>query len=374
MAFKHLFSSPFRAWFFSGSVSASLVIWPWLAQLSGLPTMTPLHGLFWWHQHEMIFAIAVPFILGFLLTASQNWTGESPIQPVQLVITVLIWWLARLSIALNLPLAVCVVLEVTPLLASTLLLAKLLIKHRNYRNLIMVALLIMLSIADIAEMTAPQQVTQWARFSVLVVILLIIIFGGRVIPFFTASGLGVNKALPILWLERALMITQALATLLLPFAPEAAVVRGLALVIAVLHVLRWIRWQHWALWQKPLLWSLHLAYFNIALGWLAIGLLGLNSVTLHALAIGGIGLMILAFAGRVSLAHSGRALKPSPIFAITLLFVTAAVIFRVWIPLLFNVDSVSLRYIASGIFWATGYAVFTAIYFRIWFSPRSVGH
>ncbi|MDX1475114.1 MAG: NnrS family protein, partial [Reinekea sp.] len=224
------------------------------------------------------------------------------------------------------------------------------------------------------EMTAPQQVTQWARFSVLVVILLIVIFGGRVIPFFTASGLGVTKALPILWLERALMITQALATLLLPFAPEAAVVRGLALVIAVLHVLRWIRWQHWALWQKPLLWSLHLAYFNIALGWLAIGLLGLNSVTLHALAIGGIGLMILAFAGRVSLAHSGRALKPSPIFAITLLFVTAAVIFRVWIPLLFNVDSVSLRYIASGIFWATGYAVFTAIYFRIWFSPRSVGH
>ena len=65
----------------------------------------------------------------------------------------------------------------------------------------------------------------------------------------------------------------------------------------------------------PLLWSLHLAYFWIAVAPLGIALWSLGlalapSQALHALAVGGMGGLILAMLARVTLGHTGRALQP----------------------------------------------------------------
>jgi uncharacterized protein involved in response to NO len=369
-----LFNSPFRFWFFSGSICASLLILPWVAQYLVPITWQPFHSLFWWHQHEMIYAIAVPFILGFLLTASQNWTGEAPINTQQLIIVGALWWLARLALLLNLPAPVVLVLDVAPLVICTLLLALVLIRNKNYRNLVMVALLGLLAVSDAIQILNPEHVTAWARLSLLTVIFLMVVFAGRVVPFFTAKGLGINKIDGIPLVEKSLLLTQALATLALPFYPALVGLKVLAGMIACLHFIRWARWQNQAIYRTPLLWSLHSAYLMIALGWLAVALRGLDSLTLHGLALGGMGVMIIAFSGRVSLAHTGRPLAPSRFFSVALALIFAAVIFRVILPMIFNVHSVSLMYIVPGILWALGFLTFTLTYALIWLRPRLDGN
>ena len=368
-----IFSSPFRIWFFSGSLCASLFILPWISQFLVATNWQPLHGQYWWHQHEMIYAITVPFILGFLLTASANWTGESPITPKQTVIIVCLWWLARIAIALNLPLLLIVFLELVPLLTAAALLARLLIRHNNRRNLVMVAMVLLLAVSDAMQLLYPTLIQQWSRFSILVIILLISIFGGRVIPFFTASGLGIAKVLPINALEKTLLVSQFGVSCLLPFLTTNLLLQILSGLVAAGHLWRWVRWQSRGIWHKSLLWGLHLAYLFIVLGWVVVAFRGFDSLSVHALAVGGIGLMAMAFSARISLAHSGRPLKPAAYLSLALLFMVAAVIFRVWIPMLFNVDSVLLQYLVSGSLWTLSFGTFTVFNVLIWFSPRVDG-
>ncbi len=193
------------------------------------------------------------------------------------------------------------------------------------------------------------------------------------IPFFTASGLGVQKVLPINWLEKSVLAIQFALTCLLPFFATNLYLQLATALLFAGHAWRWFRWQQRGIWSKPLLWSLHLAYLLIVLGWLAVAWRGLDSFALHALAIGGIGLMVVSFSARISLAHSGRPLVPAAYFNLTLLLMVAAVIFRVWIPMLFNVDSVLICYIVPGLFWTLSFGTFTVFNTLIWFRPLADG-
>lgn len=368
-----LFATPFRAWFFSGSLVGALAIIPWILQFFVLFEWQPYQSWLWWHQHEMVYAFAVPFILGFLLTASANWTGESPIRPPMLMCIVLIWWSARFALLLDLPLTVLLAVELTPMLIAIGLLLRVLLRNKNYRNLIMVALLALLALSDVVQLIRPDLMQSWSRFSILTVIFLIVVFSGRVIPFFTARGLGKTKVEPIPQLEKAVLVLQGLVTVTLPFAPLHPALKVLVLMLGGLHLWRWIRWQQREIVHQSLLWSLHLAYLMITLSWFLIAWRGLDSLALHSLTVGGFGLTILAFSARVSLGHSGRALKPSPAFPWVLGLVFASVLLRVWLPQLFGLTGLSWQYGLAGLLWAFGFLLFTAIHSTIWWKPRIDG-
>ena len=85
-------------------------------------------------------------------------------------------------------------------------------------------------------------------------------------------------------------------------------------VLAGLHGWRLWRWHQPRLWRVPLLWSLYLAYLWLALATLGMALWHLGwavpqSLVTHALAVGGLGGLVLGMIARVSLGHSGRPLQ-----------------------------------------------------------------
>jgi len=72
---RQLFSYPFRVFFLSLAVLASLIIPLWVTLVTGrisLPLAMPAP---YWHQHEMLFGFLSAAIAGFLLTAVCVWTG-----------------------------------------------------------------------------------------------------------------------------------------------------------------------------------------------------------------------------------------------------------------------------------------------------------
>jgi uncharacterized protein involved in response to NO len=76
-------------------------------------------------------------------------------------------------------------------------------------------------------------------------------------------------------------------------------------------------------------WSLHLSYWFIVLGFflLAVSEMGVavaRSQALHSFTIAGMGLMILAMISRVSLGHTGRALQLNRSMSVAFVFMLAA--------------------------------------------------
>ena len=368
-----IFASPFRGWFFSGSLSAFLLVLPWVLQLYWPMSFMPLHGWFWWHQHEMVYAIAVPYIIGFLLTASQNWTGLQPVTPKQTMFMLLIFWLARLAILMSINLWMVAIISAIPILLASFFLGKILFKAKNFRNLVMVVLLILFAVSEQIQLLYPHYVSRWATFSIMLVVFLMTILGGRVIPFFTAKRLNQSKAVALVWLDRFFLIIQIAFAASMLVTGSTLVSRLLALTVFLCGFVVWVRWQSKALWQVPLLWGLHLAYLGLVLGWLVFALIPVQSYGLHTQAIAGIALMIVAFGGRVSLAHSGRALQPPRRFTLALGLLVLAVCFRVFLPLLFSDLHFHVQYLLPAVFWTLAFLAFTSAYIPVWFQRRKDG-
>ncbi len=90
-----------------------------------------------------------------------------------------------------------------------------------------------------------------------------------------------------------------------------------ALGLLIANSARLVGWHTKGIWQKPLLWSLFIAFIWINLGFLLLAVnvfLNLpNIVVLHAFSVGGIGLMILSMIARVILGHTGEHIPPKAV-------------------------------------------------------------
>jgi uncharacterized protein involved in response to NO len=145
---------------------------------------------------------------------------------------------------------------------------------------------------------------------------------------------------------------------------------ALFVLIGSLHLLRLWRWHDRGIWRVPLLWSLYLSYawlvvavFAMAL-WHA-GLMPQQSLATHALAVGGIGGLILAMIARVSLGHTGRALRPSKAIVAGFVLVLIAGVVRV---LLVPLSGLGLG--VSALFWCVAFGLFLVGYTSILLRPR----
>ncbi|NIR99370.1 MAG: NnrS family protein, partial [Gammaproteobacteria bacterium] len=208
------------------------------------------------------------------------------------------------------------------------------------------------------------------------VILLMVIVGGRVIPFFTERGLpGVrtHKWVPVEVTAIAGTLAWAMGVAMAPASPLTG---AFAAVAAVAHALRLAGWHRPATWRVPLLWVLHLGYGWIVLGlaFQALAATGLMSpaLALHALTAGAIGTLTLGMMARVALGHTGRALEPPLAVAGAFVLVNAAAAVRVLVPALMAVD---YRYpvAISGMLWSAAFAIFVWVYVPIVVRPRVDG-
>jgi uncharacterized protein involved in response to NO len=380
LAVSPLFSLGFRPFFLAGAGFASLAVAIWALWLYGrLPGAQPLGGMLAWHRHEMPFGFASAIIAGFLLTAVPNWTGRPALEGWPLIGLVLVWLLARLAWCLPLPGLLLLALQVPflPLLAWVLgrdLLAA--GKRENYPILLMVSLLAGCQALTLLGLAVDDGNLQ--RHGVLgalwLVGALMSVIGGRVIPFFIQRGLNRPVTLAAHPLPGKVLLVSAMLAAVSFAAGLNDVPRvWLALLFALisgLHLLRLWRWHDPGLWRTPLLWSLYLAYAWLAVATLAMALwhmgwLAQQSLATHALAVGGIGGLILAMIARVSLGHTGRPLLPSKVIVVGFALVLVAGVSRV---LLVPFSGWGLG--MSALLWCMAFGLFLSRYIGILFKPR----
>jgi uncharacterized protein involved in response to NO len=380
LAVSPLFSLGFRPFFLAGAGFASLAVAIWALWLYGrLPGAQPLGGMLAWHRHEMPFGFASAIIAGFLLTAVPNWTGRPALEGWPLIGLVLVWLVARLAWCLPLPALLLLALQVPflPLLAWVLgrdLLAA--GKRENYPILLMVSLLAGCQALTLLGLAVDDGNLQ--RHGVLgalwLVGALMSVIGGRVIPFFIQRGLNRPPTPAVHPLPGKVLLVSAMLAAVSFAAGLNDVPRvWLALLFALisgLHLLRLWRWHEPGLWRVPLLWSLYLAYAWLAVATLAMALwhmgwLPQQSLATHALAVGGIGGLILAMIARVSLGHTGRPLLPSKVIVVGFALVLVAGVSRV---LLVPFSGWGLG--MSALLWCMAFGLFLSRYIGILFKPR----
>jgi uncharacterized protein involved in response to NO len=331
----------------------------------------------------MIFGYTAAVVAGFLLTAVRQWTGRETASGGLLAALVLLWLAGRATPYLQqaLPAWAIAALDLAFLPALALTLATPLARSGARRNLLFVPVLLALALAN-ALVHAGQLggALSTARsglyLGVDIVVLMIAIIGGRIVPYFTERALPEATPRRRAWLEPiAIVSVVALALARLLSAP-AALLGGVAAVAALAHALRLAGWHARGIWSVPLLWVLHLGYAWMVLGFGLTALAALDRappfLALHALTSGAIGVMTLGMMARVSLGHTGRALKPAGMTVVAFALVNLSAALRVFAPLAFPVRTADLV-AASALLWVLAFALAFAAYAGILVRPRADG-
>lgn len=376
----------FRPFFLLGSLFSLFAMLLWVLTLTGNVSIIPLNGVFWWHAHEMLFGFVPAIIAGFLLTAVQTWTGIPSVKGTKLLFLVIVWLLARFLLLLNLdiPLLLVMAIDVLFLPLTAFYLGKPIVHIKQYRNLIFVPVLLLMTIANILTYLPylgfnPDLLKQGQHGMVLLATMLVAILGGRVVPMFTANGTKTTKVLPVNMLEIAAISSLFIIFLFLitGLTQYPMVLGGLCLFSAAIHTWRNLRWRPWVTTQIPLVWVLHgtMAFIPIGLGLLAIHYL-LNSLSLssalHALTVGVLGGMIIAMMSRVSLGHSGRKLNAKPIIVIGFYCIILSAITRSILVALIP-ELIMQWWLISGGLWCLAFVCFVWVYFPILTTARLDG-
>ncbi len=386
-----LLSFGFRPFFLLAGLYAVIAMLAWMSWL-GLHSMNAVVvkpsiavAPHLWHGHEMIFGYATAVISGFILTAVPNWTGARRIAGTPLVILVLLWLIGRIAVWFSayLPAYLVAVADMAHLPALMVFVALGLFVRPAPRNLIFLLILALLASANGAVHAewlglGHGFATRGLAVGLMTESLLIVIIGGRVVPSFTRNALmrrGGAQPLPrsMPMLDNASILAAALLVGCFVFSLPDPATGIAASAAALLNGIRLSFWRLPAVRNEPILWSLHLAYAWIIIGYSALAcsrLIGWFSETaaLHLLGIGAVGGMTLAIMTRAALGHTGRKLTVRRPISLAYGLIALAAIIRSFGPGLFPAHYFEAIFLAGGL-WLSGFAIFTISYFAILAGP-----
>jgi len=387
-----VFSEGFRIFFLAAAVYGvvSMLLWlGWLAvhaaggAFTSLPFAPPPHH---WHAHEMVFGYGTAVLAGFFLTAVPNWTGALPSRAAFIATLAAMWLAGRLAIffsgSLPATLVMAVDLVFIPALAWKVL--SNLLKRPKTQNMMFVGLLALMLAGNLAVHLDWTGVTSGTADTGLIAGLLtlaamIAVLGGRVTPAFTRNALqraGGDIALPLsrLPFEIAGVATAIALPLLVLVDTDARLLAAVDGVAAIAHAVRLAGWRGLSVLRQPILWSLHLGFLMLVLGYGALALhwAGVDigrAAAVHLVGIGAIGGMTLAVMSRAALGHTGRPLiVPAPV-PIAYGFVAIAALVRSAGVILVPEHYYSVMFVSGGL-WVLAFAIFVAVYTPIVASPR----
>lgn len=331
----------FRPFYLAAAALACLAVPLWIAAMLGAITLDLSVAPMLWHAHEMLLGFATGVIVGFLLTAVKAWTGLQTPRGAALGALVLLWIAARLA-AWVAPYPVYAALDVVLLPAVAVILLRTLLRAGNKRNLPLVGILLLLSLANLCFHLSVMGWVAIAPTSALyaalgLIVLVECVMAGRVIPAFTMSvNPGLKIAVPT-WLERSALASTAIALALWVFAPAGWLGFAALAIAALLQLARMLHWQSLVTRTRPILWVLHLAYAWIPVGLALLALAQLGwmaaSIGVHALAVGATGGLIIGMLTRTARGHTGRPLQASRAEVLAYVLVMAAAVLRVLVPL-----------------------------------------
>lgn len=363
-----VFSYGFRPFFLMAGLFAVLVVPLWMTVWSGQATLAGPFAPVDWHIHEMLFGYVSAVLAGFLFTAIPNWTGRMPTRGSPLMALAALWLTGRLAVAgvFGLGPVPVLILDCAFLALIATMAVREIVAGRNWGNLkVVVPVLVYLAANVIFHLEAMWwgQAEIGRRLGLAMVVMLILLIGGRIIPSFTRNWL-VKRGpgpLPVPFGRLdAVSLGITLAALLVWVAvPDSRVAAGALLLAGAMQAARLARWRGWQTVASPLLAMLHVAFAFLPLGLVALGLAGFGVVPvatgLHLLGIGGIGGMTLAVMMRASLGHTGRALEVGPVLAAAFASVALAALVRSLAP------TEAGLWVAAAL-WTLAYAVFVGRY------------
>ena len=359
----------FRPFYILGALLACASVPVWIAAFLGGVRMDVAVTPLLWHAHEMLFGFATAIIVGFLLTAVKAWTGLATPRGALLGALAALWLLARLA-ALGAPYAVYAALDMLLLPVVAVILLRVLIRAGNRRNLPLIGILVLLSLANLAFHLAVLGVISLppvqALYAGLALIVMIeCVMAGRVVPAFTAS---VNPGLKIKlprWQELGTLAATGVALLLWVCAPPGIVTALVLALAGVLHVVRVAHWHPLKTLTRPILWILHAAYAWIPVGLLLLALAQMGWVTVsvgvHALAVGATGGLLIGMLTRTARGHTGRPLQASRAEVLAYALVMGAALIRVFVPILLP-QWYGPSLIAAAAAWSVAFVIYLVLF------------
>jgi len=379
----------FRPFFFGAGLWALLAMGLWIPMLSGHLALPTAFDPVSWHAHAFLFGYLGAVIAGFLLTAVPNWTGRLPIVGWPLGGLAVLWLLGRLAVSVSegvSPLLVALADLAFPV-ALALVLAREIIAGRNWRNLIVLAMLTVFTLGnavfhwEAAQGGMPAQ-GMGLRIALGAAIMMIGVIGGRVVPSFTRNwlvkrGAGRLPAPPMQRFDKLALLV-LLGALILWVLWPAARITGVALSVAgLVHLLRMARWAGDRTGAEPLVWVLHAGYAFVPLGALGLGaallwpgVVGLAAAQ-HLWMAGAVGVMTLAVMTRATLGHSGQVLTAGrgtqAIYALMILSVVARLAAGV-MP-----AQAGALHMLAGAGWLGAFGLFAVIYGGLHLRPLARG-
>jgi len=379
-----LFNLGFRPFFLGASLYGVIAMLLWWLHYTGLVSLVVLTPA--WHAHEMIFGYTLAVIAGFLLTSVRNWTGINTASGAGLFVLFCFWAMARVVNTLGYY-QLAAGFDLIFMLAFAWCVIYPIIKARHWRQTAIVGIIAVLFIANSLYYAGQLEIVSGGTslgntLGFYTIVGLILVMAGRLVPFFTERGVSETVSLPKRpWLEISNLIAYSLFVLMTLVEFDSRMVReptsGAAMLLFVINVGRLGSWYNRGIWQKPLLWSLFLAYGFITLGFLLHALLYFGwfniFIPIHSLAVGGVGLMTLTIMARVSLGHTGRSvheLSSFMIVAFGLLFM--ATITRVLLPIM-NPENYILLIQTSQILWIVSFVMFLLAHAPLLVQPRIDG-
>ncbi|NMM84954.1 short-chain dehydrogenase [Rhodococcus sp. SRB_17] len=359
----------FRPFYLCAALLACVAVPVWVAALlGGIQLNLPVAPLLW-HAHEMLFGFATAVIVGFLLTAVKAWTGLATPRGAALAGLALLWLAARVA-AVAAPYAVYAMLDAALLPVVAAVLLEILLRAHNRRNLPLVGILLLLSVANalfhLAVLDAVDLPPVRALYAGLALIVMIeCVIAGRVVPAFT---MGVNPGLKITMhrgFEGATLAVTGLALALWVLAPPGLPTLAACALAAVLHGARLWQWHPRAALSRPILWILHASYAWIPVGFALLACAQTGAVSMsagvHALAVGATGGLIIGMVTRTARGHTGRPLQASRAEVLAYALVMAAAVLRVLVPLAAP-QWYAAALVGAALAWSSAFAIYLVLF------------
>ncbi|WP_185235309.1 NnrS family protein [Teredinibacter franksiae] len=384
-----LLAYAFRPFFLLVGLYGALSVFFWAGfLLAGWQLPTGL-SIIQWHSHEMLYGMIPAAIAGFLLTAITNWTSAPPLKGFKLLTLVLLWLSGRILFAvsgsLSVPYGLVAAVDISFLLVLGISITITLVQHRNYRNLILVAIIALLitgnSLVHIGIGGYDFELVQKGlNLGFNVITLMIIIIAGRITPAFSINWLKQqNRNFDAVQTVKILDITciGSLVILIIVnlFFNELWLVTVLIFAGAA-NLIRLLLWAGWKVKSEPLLWVLHLGYFWIvtALFIRGFGILFESvpdSLWQHTLGVGAMGTLIFGVMTRVAVGHTGRKIKLVRFGVFIYIGIALSTILRMavavkWLPFQPGILLTSLCWVAACV-------LFLILYWPILSKPRIDG-
>lgn len=378
-----IFALGFRVFFALAGLFALLSIALWASIFDGSVVIDNYFPGNYWHAHEMLLGYSVAVIAGFLLTAVKNWTGIQTLYGNKLAGLSLLWIYGRIIPFYSelLPDLLIALIDFSFLPVLAFFVAEPIIQSKNYKNLFFIALLLLMTLGNAlihAEILGFSENTAQSGLLLVITIitLVILIIAGRIFPFFTERGIKGVMAIRNPTLDGLAISSSALVFILLVFDISGIFLFICAVLAVIANSVRVAGWYVQRIWYVPLLWVLYMGYGWIILGFGFVALASFSliqsSLAIHAFTVGGIGVLTLGMMARVSLGHTGRALKASNTLAIAFVLINLASLFRVFMPALIPQGYSSFLMISTYC-WLAAFSLFIFIYTPILSSARADG-